>query len=216
MENLINILSDRLKQPLPGNASHARMMHGLKLQYPHPPGPDARKAAVLMLLYPDSGSWNTVFIRRKAKIGADAHRGQIGLPGGKREQADNSLMETAVRETEEEIGVPAGQVTVLGALSELFIPVSNFRVFPYVGFTEKRHKFVLQESEVDDVLPVSLDYLRNAEIIGKTHIKTPMGMVLRDVPYFDLYGNILWGATAMILSEFLDVLEGKSLSVEQS
>jgi 8-oxo-dGTP pyrophosphatase MutT (NUDIX family) len=209
--DMIQFLRDQLKKPLPGPGAHVRMMHGLRHYDHRVPQPDARKAGVLLLLFPADDLWHTVFIKRKMKIGVDAHSGQISLPGGKHEKNDPDLAYTAAREAEEEIGVNKHKLSMLGALSDLYIPVSNFHVHPFVGYVDYTPQFNLQDDEVDEVIPVSIEHLRDPKIRQTVNITTPSGLELQDVPYFDLSGKILWGATAMIINEFIEMLEGHAI-----
>ena len=146
-----------------------------------------------------------VFIRRTSADERDRHAGQIGLPGGKREEADRTLEMVALREAQEEIGVTPADVRLLGRLSELYIPVSNFVVHPFVGYLEYRPQFLLQEMEVDEVIEVPFRHFADPTIIQKTDIELVDRVRLRNVPYFDLDGQILWGATAMMISELVEV-----------
>lgn len=193
----------RLGVPLPGEEAQYAMAHVGRPGRAAPPPADAREAAVLLLIYPRDGQAHTVFIRRSGGEIRDIHKGQIGLPGGKREPYDSDLQASALREAEEEIGVPRQAVQVQCALTPLYIPVSNFLVHPFLGVTPEAPHFVAQESEVDQILEVPLAQIFRPETRGHTDIPVGSGMVLRDVPYFDVHGQVLWGATAMILSEFL-------------
>ncbi len=173
-------------------------------RYPHPTTPPetARDAGVLMLLYPREEEVYTVFIRRAGRIEQDKHKGQISFPGGKREKIDPDMAASAVRETEEEIGVARQQIRVLRELTPLYIPVSNFLVHPFLGIAEERPSFTLQPEEVDGILEVPLRHILDPAKQQLTDITIHSGFTLRDVPYYHLDGQIVWGATAMILSEF--------------
>lgn len=206
-ENLIENLSKAMNETLPGPAAHGKMMTGFRPDALRKPSSSSRDAAVLLLLYPDEKAWYTVFIQRKLSRGVNAHRGQISLPGGKMEASDSSLADTALRETEEEIGMDAREVRLLGQMSELFIPVSDFKVLPFVGWTEAKPSFTPQEEEVDDIIPVSLHTLLAPENLLTRDIETPTGLRLKNVPYFNLEGKVLWGATAMIVCEFLEIVQ---------
>ncbi|MCF8239154.1 MAG: CoA pyrophosphatase [Saprospiraceae bacterium] len=173
-------------------------------RYPHPTTPpeDARDAGVLMLLYPRDEEVYTVFIRRAGRIEQDKHKGQISFPGGKREEVDTDMAASAVRETEEEIGVDRQRIRVLRELTPLYIPVSNFLVHPFVGLAEERPFFTPQPDEVDGILEVPLRDILDPDKKQYTDIPIHAGFILRDVPYYHLDDQIVWGATAMILSEF--------------
>jgi 8-oxo-dGTP pyrophosphatase MutT (NUDIX family) len=158
--------------------------------------------AVLILLYEEGNTIKTCFIERTQYDGV--HSGQIAFPGGKKE-ADETLEQTALREAEEEIGVNASDVVILGRLTELYIPPSNFLVHPFVGTIDYKPDFLPQEAEVAEVVEFSVDDLADVRLRGQKKIKLSSGSVV-ETPYFDLHGKIVWGATAMIISEFLEVI----------
>lgn len=207
MDNrLITALAEGLQQPLPGVKAQYQMAHVVRRQ-PVPPPADARRAAVLALFYPNQGDWNLVFIERPRYPGIDRHGGQISFPGGKMEPTDASLQHTALREAEEEIGLAANTVKVLGALTELYIPVSNFLVQPYVGQVGYEPHFQPDEREVSSIIEVPYAKLQDAAIRQEIDLQLAPNMTLRKVPYFNVEGKVLWGATAMIVSELLAVTE---------
>ncbi len=201
----IEILKTRLSQPLPGRTAQSKMAPASRHEVN--PAPDARIACVLVLLYPKNKDWNIVLIERVAsKIKNDRHSGQISFPGGKYEAFDKLLESTALRESEEEIGVFSPDISIIGQLSDVYIPVSNFLVYPFVGFMEYTPEFVPQPSEVKSILEVPIPQLKDPSTIRFTNLKISSGMTLENVPYYDIHGHIVWGATAMMLSEFVDVL----------
>lgn len=207
MQNsFIQAMKDQLRQPLPGQAAQFRMAHVVRQQAVKPP-PNARQAGVMALFYPHALNWHLVFIERQPHHGHDRHAGQISFPGGKFEETDASLQQTALRETEEEVGVPADQIKVLGKLTELYIPVSNFQVHPYVGYTGTRPDFVPETEEVSAILEVPFGHLVRPVTRKKTDLHLAANITLKGVPYFDVEGKILWGATAMMVSELIDVAE---------
>lgn len=161
----------------------------------------ARQAAVLALLSPVKGSWHIHFIQRKAHP-RDLHSGQISFPGGGLEANDASFEDCAKRETFEEIGVPQEQIRIIGSLTKLYVYASNNLVFPYVGYMEAPFEFIPDPKEVEKVISVPINYFLTESIIKKTTLKV-REYVLPDVPYYDLHGSILWGATAMMMSELL-------------
>ena len=161
---------------------------------------------MLSLFYPKQGDWYLVLIERMSNNLQDRHRGQISFPGGKREKEDDSLLQTALREAEEEVGVPSRLVKPLGKLTELYIPVSNFLVQPFVGFTEKTPSFSPEPLEVKSIIEVPLSLLLDPKTVKTTSIRLTDNMTLQHVPYYDVYGNVVWGATAMMLSELLEII----------
>ena len=208
MQSFVDSLRARLTGPLPGRDAQYKMASLRRLQelelIPAPP-PDARVACVLNLLYWHEGNWHTILIERTANP-RDRHSGQVSFPGGSWEESDGDLVNVALRETEEEIGVPARQVEILGQLTNLYIPVSNFLVHPFVGILEGAPGFRPQPGEVEAVLTPALSVFQTPENRKKTDLTLHMGITLKDVPYFDVDGRIVWGATAMILSEFLELV----------
>lgn len=211
MDPFIDQLRDRLSHPLPGRAAQYQMASLRRLQElgdtPLPPA-DARVACVLHLLHrrDEHDAWRTVLIQRTANP-RDRHSGQISFPGGRWEESDGEdLGAAALREAHEEIGVSPLEVELLGRLTELYIPVSNFVVHPFVGRLLGPPDFRPQPGEVEKILTPPLDLFREAANRKKTDLTVGQGILIRDVPYFDVEGHVLWGATAMILNEFLAVM----------
>ncbi len=211
--DLINIIREKFSNPLPGRAAQYRMAH-VGRDYPVPDFSKARKAAVVILLYPDTtGETQLVLIQRMFHP-KDRHSGQISLPGGKLEAADPSPKAAALRELEEELGVPTNAVTILGQLSDLHISVSNFLVYPFLGVVDKRPDFIPQPSEVHAILETPLKVFLEKSMRRKKDLKLANGITLKNVPYFDVQGHTVWGATAMIINEFSELLMGEILSTE--
>ncbi len=165
-------------------------------------GKNAVKSAVLFLFFPDeNGCTTTVFIKRPEYNGA--HSGQISFPGGRYETTDPSLEYTALRETHEEIGVPVSDIEVAGKLSDLFIPPSNYIVSPYIGITRKRPAFKADPLEVAAILEIELsDFFQTANCRTKELVL--IGGYRLQTPCFEINGHTIWGATAMMVSEFLE------------
>lgn len=163
------------------------------------------KAGVMALFYPNKYEiTNLVLILRKTYKGV--HSNQVGFPGGRVENYDKNLKHTALRETEEEVGVPKAEVRVVKKLTKLYIPPSNFWVHPYVGLIDKTPKLIPQESEVEKILEVDLeDFLDEKNLISQ-ELSTSYAKNIQ-VPAFSLNGHIVWGATAMMLSELKDLLK---------
>ncbi len=200
---LIKSLSRNLNMPLPGKEAQQEMAPSSRRRYVEAPA-DAKIACVLALLYPKDGAEHLVLIERQGHPN-DRHRGQIGFPGGKLEPTDDSNAAGALREAEEEVGVPTHQVNLIGALTELYIPVSRFKVFPFVGYSEQRPDFIRQESEVKSILEVPFDTFFSESVRKQKDIRVAKNITLPRVPYFDLEGHVVWGATAMMLSELIAV-----------
>ncbi len=204
MTELIDKISERVNAPLPGRPAHLQMAHITRRHYVDAPA-EAKQAAVLMVLFPKQGQWHIVLIERNAND-RDHHGGQISFPGGKAEPDDASMLATALREAEEEVGIGREKVTVLGGLTELYIPVSNFQVHPFLGYLEAPPQYRLQAEEVNQVLEVPLSHFQQPHIRRTTDIRIAPQITLKNVPYFDVEGRVLWGATAMMLNELMEII----------
>lgn len=204
--SLINRLRERLQQPLPGITAQERMM-GRVVSMPAKVPDNARPSAVLCLLFPMNDELHVLLMKRKED--RTAHSGQVSFPGGRYETTDADLKATALREAQEEVGIVSGDVDILGALTPLYIPVSNFNVYPYVGFTQTRPEYNLSQNEVSYTIEVSLSNLLHADRKTITDVVSPaVPGVLRKVKAYQLEDDtIIWGATAMILSELEVILE---------
>ena len=186
---------------LPGYAAQEVMGHELRKDYAQAP-PTARSAAVVALLYPLAGALHLLFIQRTSPPG-DRHGGQISFPGGAADAKDASPAATALRELEEEVGVDASRVELVGELTPLYIPVSNFLVNPFVGYLPTRPAFVLQETEVARVLELPLAAFFADDIVGYRDKKLFNGMLLKRVPHWLVGAEAIWGATAMMVGELV-------------
>ncbi len=157
-----------------------------------------RYAGVMALFYPKEGETHFLMILRKSYPGV--HSNQVGFPGGKSEESDADLLHTALRETEEEVGVPTVSVEVVKELSQLYIPPSNFWVQPYLGLYANPIPFVKQETEVEEVLEVPFYNLLDDSLLVSQRLSTSYAKDIQ-VPAFTFNGHVVWGATAMMLNE---------------
>jgi 8-oxo-dGTP pyrophosphatase MutT (NUDIX family) len=207
-QDFIEKLTQRLTQPLPGEQGQAKMANFKRqIELAQRPMPDDHKVACVMnLLFLKEDQWHLVLIQR-TKNPRDKHSGQISFPGGRHEVSDGALVNVALRETWEEIGIATEDIKILGRLTDLYIPVSNFRVFPFVGMLQSEPVFTAQPGEVEHIITLPVAHFQNPENQKTIDMEVYGGMILKDVPYFDLHGKALWGATAMIISEFLALLE---------
>jgi 8-oxo-dGTP pyrophosphatase MutT (NUDIX family) len=202
----INQLQEALQKPLPGRNAQFRMAHLARRGYAEAP-PTARKAAVLALFFPKNTHWHLALIQRTNANPNDRHSGQISFPGGRFDPLlDESLLHTALRETEEEIGVPHHLIQPLGKLTELYIPVSNFHVFPFVGFLSNTPDFRIQPDEVQSIIETPFTHFLHPDNRSVADVKVGGVLTLNNVPCFVLDQHIVWGATAMIMSELLATL----------
>ncbi len=197
--SFLNHLRERLNEPLPGKKAQQRMSPTRR--FPTKCSPNilkCKEGAVLILLYQQNDSWYLPLILRPTYDGA--HSGQISLPGGKRESIDSSFIETALRETEEEIGIKADNIHFIGAITPIYIPKSNYIVHPYIGYIEDTPKFIPDSKEVERIIELPLDALSNDQIKGTYKFQYEDKSL--EAPSWIVEGEHLWGATAMILSEF--------------
>lgn len=203
--NFPDKLQSAIKAGLPGSQVQWMMASSDRLlkDFPLNPGPDARAAAVLILLWPENNSIHTVFMKRPDYTGF--HGGQISFPGGKQEPSDENLIRTAFREAEEETGFGTSDVENLGLLTPLFIPVSNMLVTAVAGWTPAKPSFRPDPSEVEFLIEANV-----LEFMEPSAIKTKQ-MEIRggvyEIRYFDYKGHIIWGATSMMLNELLEILK---------
>jgi len=204
MHNFPTILKAELSKGLPGTDIQWQMASSDRYvkNFPRIPGKDARVAAVLIMLYPEKGSIHTIFMQRPDYDGV--HGGQISFPGGKKELADRDIVQTALREAQEETGILPEEVNVIGILTPLFIPVSNMVVTPVLGWINKKPLFRFQPEEVEFLIDADLKLLLEPSMV-KTKPFEIRGEQL-DIKYFDYENNTIWGATAMILHELLVIL----------
>jgi 8-oxo-dGTP pyrophosphatase MutT (NUDIX family) len=194
-------------EPLPGLEAQLRMAPrlggGPEVRVPHD---GLRHAAALLLLYPHDGEWHLPLTLRGASL--RHHTGQVSLPGGRLDE-NESVDAAALREAYEEIGIVPGEVDVLGHLTPLPITVSGHLLHPVVGAAAARPSFSLHAHEVEALIEVPLAQLRRADAVHwevRERSRAPFGTM--DVPCFDVGGRVrVWGATAMVLAEFLAVLE---------
>jgi 8-oxo-dGTP pyrophosphatase MutT (NUDIX family) len=204
-ESYILRLTHRLTEPLPGKTGHAKMEPVTRKQflqnYKHASEP--RKSAVMILLFNQIDGLHTFFIERNVYDGV--HSGQISFPGGSFEKSDTDLFHTALRETEEEIGIKAMDIKIIGKLTDIYIPPSNFDVLPVVGYLDKDPILQIDTTEVQQVFSVSIRELLNGANIGTGKIISREGNEV-EVPCYWIQNHMVWGATSMILSEFIEVI----------
>lgn len=191
-----------------GEESHAKLSPPYRLKLAErmrEKAKEAKIAAVLALFYPNNeDETHLVLILRNTYKGV--HSAQVGFPGGKYEEADTDLMITALRETEEEVGVSQDSITVLKKISPLYIPPSNFMVHPFIAVSKSALKFKKQDEEVEAIIEVKLrDFIDDANVIT-ARVPTSFNVEV-DVPAFKLNGHVVWGATAMMLGEIKDLLK---------
>lgn len=202
-------LSEQLKLNLPGKEVQYQMASSRRIkEIPNLNEiKDYKESAVCILLYQQENTIYFPLIERVVYKGV--HSGQMALPGGKKDETDSDLIQTALRELEEEIGVSPMHIEVVGRLTQVYIPPSNFLVNPIIAITHQVPEFILSPTEVQSVIPFSLSELLDDTLIKETHIELEKGLKIK-TPYFDVRGKVLWGATAMILNELKHILKSSS------
>lgn len=163
-----------------------------------------RESAVLALFYPDAQKLTKFLLMLRANYNG-THASQISFPGGKKDHSDPDLIYTALRETEEEVGVAQQEVTIIRELTKTYIPPSNFWVTPYMGYVKKNPVFQTN-NEVEKLIEISLSELLDEQSVSCENLSTSY-MQNIDVPCFKLNNYTVWGATAMMLSEIKDLLK---------
>lgn len=202
----LKFIPQLIQEELPAAVSHEKMM---PLERKELLGKmnfkkiNPKEAAVTMLFYPKNKETHLVLIVRNSYEGV--HSAQIAFPGGKFEPEDADFQTTALRETEEEIGVSRDKIEIIKAFSSLYIPPSNFMVYPFLGICKEEIQFVPDPAEVAAIIELPLKVFRDDRILTIENLSTSYASLI-EVPAFKIDGHIVWGATAMMLSELRDVL----------
>jgi len=212
MNRFIELLKTEILKGLPGTEVQWQMASSDRMvrNFPRTPGPDVKVAAVLILLFPDKGSVHTVFMQRPDYKGV--HGGQISFPGGKKEPSDKDIIQTAIREANEETGVNQEDISVINTLTPLFIPVSNMIVTPVVGWTTRKPAFSHHPDEVVFLFDAEINKLLDPSIVRTKPVEIHGEMI--DVKYYDYDGNVIWGATAMMLHELLTIIRRGNIDLK--
>lgn len=194
-EILLGEVAHRLMMP----PERAEIMKSLDLKKINP-----RKAAVMMLFYPRNEHTNMILILRNSYNGV--HSSQIAFPGGKIEAFDESFMQAALRETHEEVGISPDQITVVRPFTQVYIPPSNFMVFPFLGYSKQELVFTPDPNEVAGLIEFPVAHFLDDTIVVSQKMATSYSQSI-DVPSFKIYDHYVWGATAMMLSELKETLK---------
>jgi 8-oxo-dGTP pyrophosphatase MutT (NUDIX family) len=197
-------LKDALQKELPGINSHIRLLPpGRRLKSHSDERSMVKLSSVLVLIFPVGDKLYTCLTKRPSTM--KFHAGQISFPGGKVEKEDISAEMTALREAREEVGIDPSVVEILGKLSDFYLEISQFSIQPFLAWTNQKPEFNLNYHEVEELIlfPVS-DFVDN-ENIREMLLQTSTGELM--IKYFPHDGQIIWGATAMILAELLDILK---------
>jgi 8-oxo-dGTP pyrophosphatase MutT (NUDIX family) len=214
MQEFTDRLKIAIKRGLPGTQVQWMMAGSDRLvkDFPKVPGPDARIAGVLILLWPDNGMVHTVFMQRPDYVGF--HGGQISFPGGKQEPADENIIMTAFREASEEAGLNTESIEVAGLLTPLFIPVSNTIVTAVVGCSNEPPVFRPDPQEVDHLIIADLQSFLDPRIIKTKPMELRGESYI--IRYFGYRDYVIWGATAMMLNELIEIFRRDKISPDLS
>ena len=206
MDELILKIQKAVSQPLPGWEAHKKMINYMRPKVADVKliDPDARQGAVLALIYPKNKEPHIALMLRNKYNGT--HSGQVSFPGGKREIHDKDLIETALREAHEEMNIHPDHVTVVGALSKVYIPPSRFLVSPFIGYSTERPHFKPDQIEVAEIIEAPLRLILEEGSIKEKPIFVQVTNSELDVKYFDILGHTVWGATAMMLKELAEII----------
>ena len=205
MINFIERLRDQLQRQLPGEDAQFRMapMKRPRMREALAAAPEVRQSAVLLYFFPKPDDWCVVWMKRPDYDGT--HSGQVGIPGGRLEPGESHL-QAALREFGEEIGVNVDHRNLIGKLSDLFIPPSNYLVQTFVAYALDHPDYKPDPLEVAEIIELSIGWLLNDAAVKRGKVRLSSGVVIES-PYFDVAGHVVWGATAMILSELKQVLQ---------
>jgi len=207
-EEFLKSVSKIKNIPLPAEVSHFKMVPPFRqelLKKQKEAIKKAKHAGVLSLFYPDE-DMETKFVLILRKTYKGVHSAQVAFPGGKLEAKDASLRDTALRETFEEVGVPIDTVQIVRSISQVYIPPSNFYVHPFIGFTQNTPQFIKQDDEVEALIEIDLEHFLDEQSLISKKVKTSYSIEV-EVPAFKLNDYVVWGATAMMLSEIKDLLK---------
>lgn len=203
----IRRLRERLAHPLPGHDDFREVsgydrpdLERVKREVPPP-----KESGVLALLYPHQGELHTMLMLRPAYDGV--HSGQIGFPGGHREPGDADIISTALREFKEETGARTDGVEVLGTMTPVYIPPSRALVTPVLAYTDHLGPLQPDPREVAALIPTTIKHLLRDDILKRTTVFVSIWERKMEVPYWDVDGHVVWGATALMIAELRDLLK---------
>lgn len=195
-------LENKLRESLPGRKAHHKLAPKIRKLDINPPKNSIKAAVIILIYFPQNRIPEILFIRRPEYDGY--HSGQVSFPGGKADKSDQNLKITALRECNEEVGIPEHLIKILGELTPLYIPVSNFIVYPFVGICSQKVHLITDPNEVAYTFSYPLADLTKLKIEKKI-----LKLTNRDaeVPFYNIKNEMVWGATSMILCEFIEILK---------
>lgn len=202
--SILKYLEEALQRELPGLEAHAKMLPpGRRLKTMEDELASVKQSSILLLLFPEGEQIYTCLTKRPPTM--TFHPGQISFPGGKVEKEDLSAEMTALREAREEIGIDTSNIRMLGKLTDLYVEVSKFSIQPFLAWADKKPEFRLNVGEVEDLILFPLSDFVSNENISETELDTITGPLR--INYYPFNDEIIWGATAMILSELIEILK---------
>jgi len=197
-------LKKALSGKIPGKDSHLKMIPPERQLEVKPEQKSlVKESSVLIILYPANEEIHCILIKRPATM--KNHAGQIAFPGGVIEKSDANPLTAAIREANEEVGINPDSIEIIGQLSSLYISVSLFQIAPFIGWCNSIPKLKQNYSEVDKIIHFPLSKLLKEGKISQVKIKTSTGIL--EVPCYNYKDEIIWGATAMILTELIDIIK---------
>ncbi len=201
----IERLREQLARNLPGEDAQFRMapMARPRMREALEAAPEVHQSAVLLYFFPKRDDWFMVLMKRPDYGGT--HGGQVSIPGGRLEAGENHL-HAALREFEEEVGVSVDSRNLLGRLSDLFIPPSNYLVQTFIAYSPEPPSYKPDPVEVEEIIELSVTWLLNEAAVKRGKVRLSSGVIIES-PYFEVAGHMVWGATAMILSELKHILQ---------
>lgn len=202
-----NEIRKKLSEPLPGLVSHLKLApieRIPELKNYNYVKPNAKKSAVMILLFEEENRQKAILIRRSMYVGI--HADQVAFPGGRYEEFDLNLEATALREVNEEIGIEPSSIELLGRLSDIFVSKSNFIISTFVGFLKNKPVYKKDEREVADIYELDLESFFDENIIFEKNFVVPSAQDSVQAMYYKIGDVDIWGASAMIMSEFIDVI----------
>ena len=210
--DFISRLKRRLQEELPGYKAHEKVLPiGRTAKIPENAYKSAKKSAVALVLFENEKQcsdrvkcWSSLLIQRPIYEGY--HSGQVCFPGGKCDESDESALSTALRECEEETGIRKEKLNIIGELSPVYIPVSNFLIEPFLFHLTEESELIPDEREVHEIFEFELEKDLKNNLIDYTTIELSPQRKLSEVPYFPIKDKVIWGATALILAEFQEIL----------
>ena len=205
MEEMILALREAMESNLPGISAHVEMS---PIRRPHADFPEranAKQSAVAVILATHQNNLSIILTKRNTYNGA--HSGQVSFPGGRKDNSDIDLEFTARRESAEEIGLSLTKNNLLGSFTEVYIPVSNFLVQPYLYFLPELPVLKPNLREVNEVFFMPVEHLKSSRSISVMEVKTAQGIIYKNIPCFRHEKHEIWGATALILNELRHLLK---------